>query len=455
MSLVKAKQKRADALAAWKKATLDLAGETDATKRSAMVDDANAKKAAYEQADEEFRNAEALDAAERAAAADFIETSAPQAQPGEASRSQRTTPRKTEEEKLLGDFKLLRAVQQIVRNGKLEGAEKEAFEEATHEAQQRGSIVQMEGNIRVPTFMARSANEQRSQTVGTAGDGGNTVATNLGQLQSFFQPRLTLQRLGTQVMTGLSANMEFPVESNMYDAVWDGENSTATEVTSTFTKKAFTPKRLSAFTRLSRSWINQNSFPAEAFARDRMNLAVGRKLDSTGINGSGTGNIPLGILGTSGIGSVAMGTNGAAPTWASMIALWKEVAIDDADFGTLAYLTTPGIAAQLMQTEKAASTGQFVWTTNTASGQVNGYNAETSTLVPSTLTKGSSTDCNAILFGNFNQFLMGQWGGLDMIVNPFSEDKEAFVRLTIHSYWDMLVLNAKAFAAIKDARVTI
>ena len=55
---------------------------------------------------------------------------------------------------------------------------------------------------------------------------------------------------------------------------------------------------------------------------------LGLKIDETILNGTGTAPEPEGILNTTGIGNVAMGTNGGAPTYGKLIDLIKEVAID-------------------------------------------------------------------------------------------------------------------------------
>ena len=268
-------------------------------------------------------------------------------------------------------------------------------------------------------------------------------------------PRLVTEQLGATVLNGLVGNLDLPRKSGRTAAVWEGENAAADETNITFDKVSLTPKRLAAFVDISKQWMVQTSTSTENLVRQDLNFAVREAVDLAALNGAGSGGVPLGILGTSGIGNVAIGTNGGAPTWAHMISLWKEIAIDNADLNMLNYLTTPGIAAQLMQTEKSSSTAQYVWSTNNRQGEVNGYGATASTLVPSTLTKGTSTDCNAIIFGNWRDLLIGQWAGLDITVDIYSRAKEAIVTLVVNSYWDVQVRYAQSFAAIKDARVTI
>jgi len=62
-------------------------------------------------------------------------------------------------------------------------------------------------------------------------------------------------------------------------------------------------------------------------------------IDTAAINGSGSSSQPTGILQTSGIASVAGGTNGLAPTLGHLLDLKKEVSVDNADVAICGYLT--------------------------------------------------------------------------------------------------------------------
>ena len=131
--------------------------------------------------------------------------------------------------------------------------------------------------------------------------------------------------------------------------------------------------------------------------------------------------------------------------------LKTEVATDNADMGRLNYLTTPGIRGLLKGTAKDAGSGQFVWG---ESSTLNGYNAAVSTQVPSNLTKGSGTSLHAIIFGNWEELIIAQWGGYDLVVDPYTSSKNALVTLVANSWWDIALRHAESFAAMKDAALS-
>ena len=73
--------------------------------------------------------------------------------------------------------------------------------------------------------------------------------------------------------------------------------------------------------------------------------------------------------------------------------------------------------------------------------------------IPSNLTKGNASGiCSAAIFGNFEEVLVPQWGGLDMIVDPFTPKDKRVVEVTAIAYHDVCVRRPACFAAIKDIK---
>jgi HK97 family phage major capsid protein len=250
-----------------------------------------------------------------------------------------------------------------------------------------------------------------------------------------------------------TGNLDIPRNDADAAAVWEGENDANAETSPTFDRIQLSPNRLGAFTDISKQVMVQSSIDMENFIRRRLNFAIAKALDYAALNGSGSGNQPLGILGTSGIGSVVGGTNGATPDWADIVDLESALTTDNADLGRLGYLTTPGVRGYLKKTLLDAGSGQFIWPQNAT--EINGYNVGTSTQVPSDLTKGSATAiCHAIIFGNWEDLIIAQWGGLDIVVDPYSGSKNALVTLVVNSWWDTAVRHPESFAAMKDALIS-
>ena len=296
----------------------------------------------------------------------------------------------------------------------------------------------------------RSPGEKRDMTAGTTTAGGFTIQTDIGALIPFLDPRLVTASLGATYLTGLTSNIDFPRNNAAASAAWEGENDANAETSPTFDRIQMSPNRLGAFTDISKQLMVQSSIDVENMIRTRLSVAIANAVDTAAINGAGSGNVPEGILNVTGIGDVAGGTNGANPTFANIVELETDVSTANADFGRLGYLTTPGVKGYLKTKEKASNTAQFVWE---AGNELNGYNALVSTLVPSDLTKGSGTNLHAIIFGNWQELIIGQWAGIDLVVDPYSSAKNALVTLVVNSWWDVAVRHAASFSAMKDASI--
>lgn len=354
---------------------------------------------------------------------------------------------KREKREIISDYRFLNAIRSMLPNGpKLEGLEKEMHEEALQEAKRSGTALE---GVGVPSFFVDF--EKRDLVVGTDAAGGYTVPTILDGFIGPLRPMLKVRELGATVLTGLNGNLDIPKQTGVTSATWEGEQDENAESDPTFGKVSMTPKRLGALTEVGKQLLFQSSLAVEQLVRNDLSIAVQTALDSAAINGSGTAPIPEGILNTTGIGSVAIGTNGGAPLRSHLIDLWKEIAVDNADQGALAFLTTPGVKAKLMNTLLDSGSGRFVWEENSS---LVGYRAETSTQVPSNLTKGTGTNLHAIIFGYWRDLMIGQWNGIDMVIDPYTKATTATVRLVINSWWDLAVRHAESFAAIVDADIT-
>lgn len=364
--------------------------------------------------------------------------------------------KETEEKKIMKRYSFLKVINRRSKGLPLDGIEAEMHQEAVREAEDNKFDL---SGIGVPSMFF----QKRDLTAGTSTAYGNTVQTDVGELIEYLWPRMATERLGADVMSGLTSNISFPRQNTIPSATWEGENDDNAESSPTTNTVSLNPNRVGTYVDVSKQLLLQSKVPAlENRVRRDIEMAIGNAVDIAAINGSGASNQPTGILNTTGIGDIAGGTNGAAPTWANIVGLETEVATANADLGNLAYLTTPGIRGKLKTTEKATNTGQFVWDNMVfggvggnrrmpGEGQLNGYRAAVSTLVPSDLSKGTGTNLHAVIFGNWQELMIGQFGGLDIVIDPYTQAGKSLLRIVINSWWDIAIAHAASFAAMKDA----
>jgi HK97 family phage major capsid protein len=293
--------------------------------------------------------------------------------------------------------------------------------------------------------------ERRDLVVGTPTAGGHLVATDLLS-QSFIEMlrnRMILRQAGAQFLGGLVGDIAIPKQTGGGTAYWVTESGSPTEGQQTVGQVTMTPHTLGAFTDISRKLLKQSSIDVEMFVRKDLSSTLGIEIDRVGLHGSGSSNQPTGVAATTGIGSVAGGANGAAPDWDDIVDLETEVAVDNADIGSLAYITNPKVRGKLKKTV-IGTDQRMVWEKNP--DPLNGYPAHVSSQVASNLVKGTSgAVCSAIFYGNWADLIIGMWGGLDVLVDPYTGGTSGTVRVVTLQDVDVAVRHAESFAAMLDA----
>lgn len=348
----------------------------------------------------------------------------------------------------------------MAASGNLEGLELEMHQEGLKEMRDaKVSIESEDRGIIIPLAVLRARGnegaEKRDMTVGggsPAGvEGGYTVATEVGTLVDYLRNRLVLPGLGARLLTGLVGNISFPVGNADAAATWETETGDADESNPTMTQITLKPNRLGTFVDVSNQLLLQSSIDVQNLVVRMLLDAVAQAWQTAAINGDGSGK-PLGILQTSGIGSVVGGTNGANPTWAKVIELETAVAVANADFGRLAYLTNNKVRGYWKSAAIESGSAERIWDRMSPNTPVNNYGVGVTGSVPGNLTKGTASSiCSAIIFGNFDHLALGQWGGMQVLPNPYTKGKNGITEMIINSYVDARVLQPKSFAAMLDA----
>jgi len=349
------------------------------------------------------------------------------------------------EKKELRQYSILKAIRGHM-TGKLEGLEKEMHEEAVREARQSGTEI---AGFGIPLLIVRGMERRTDQPQDVATDtfGQELVPTMKPKFVDGLFPDLVVEQLGATVMRGLSGSLSLPRNLTGLAAAWETEYADADNTAATFDEVAFAPKRLAAFTQISKQLLYQSSIDIEAWVKREISRAVGIKLETDIIKGASPSPI-VGLLGLSGTGSVAHGGTGGAPTWSKIVEFEGAVANNNALNGRLGYLTNHKVRAKLKTVSKDAGSGMFLWEPGNT---VNGYPVGVTSLMPSDLTKSSSVGIlSGMVFGNWLDYAIAQWGGYDITVDPYTKAKNALVEVVINSFWDAKPLQPKSFSQSVD-----
>ena len=364
----------------------------------------------------------------------------------------------------LRQYSIIRAIRaSLSRDWSKAGFEAECSRQIAERTNRDTSGFFIPTNLPVDPSIAAAARAASATTYaatsGTTG-GSNLVATNLlaGSFIEVLRNKARVMQLGARHLTGLVGNVDIPRQDSASTAYWVGEGADITESEGVFDKISLTPRTIGTLSQITRQMMMQSSPDIEMLVREDLTAVMALGVDLAAISGTGANGQPTGILNQAGVGSVALGTNGGAPTFDALIELETQLAQANAPEDNLAYLTNAHVVGELKLLKD--TTGRYLWTQYTANGmpragapgEINGYPVARSNQIPSNLTKGTGTNLSAILFGNWSELLVGEWGVLEIVPNPYgSTYNSGGIQIRAMQSIDIAVRHAVSFAVITDA----
>ena len=258
-----------------------------------------------------------------------------------------------------------------------------------------------------------------------------------------LQANLVLAQAGARFLTGLQGNIEWPSYSGSTVA-WESETGAANDGAGTFSKgTVFSPKRLTAYVDISKQLLIQENTSVEAIIRQTLAQAIAQKVEATALGSHATdANMPDGLF-------TGFSEASAELNWASIVAMETNADVKNALFGNLAYILHPELIGKAKTKVKDASgAGGFVFGSDGA-GFMNGYRAFRTTNLPTSI--GTESDGHGAVFGNWADYFIGQWGAVELTIDPYTQAVNGMVRLVVNSYWNMGKIRKESFtvAALK------
>lgn len=274
---------------------------------------------------------------------------------------------------------------------------------------------------------------RRDLTVATAADGGYLVETQNLSFIEILRNRSVAYRMGARRLAGLTGSVTVPRQTGAATAVWlASESSTITESQQTFAQMALSPKTVGAYTEISRQLLLQSSPDAEGLVTSDLGAVAGLAVDVGVLRGSGASGQPTGIVNTAGIGSVSGTTLG----YAGILEFQTDVAGANVMPAAGGYVTTPTVAALMMQRQRFSSTDTPLWNGNIFDGTMAGYAAMSSNQMSSA----------TMLFGDWSQVVVAEWGVLEIEVNPYANFQAGIIGVRAMVSIDVGLRYAAAFS---------
>lgn len=336
----------------------------------------------------------------------------------------------------IGQFSFVRAFRALANPMDREAQEAAAFEyEASRAAAQKaGKNAQ---GIMVPTEVLTRALNTSTTGIATGDTGGFAVDRTLLS-QSFIEilrNKTTVMNLGT-TLGGLVGGFDIPKQTSGATGYWVDEDEDVPETGFELGQVPLDPKTVGAFTEITRRMLMQSSLGIEAIVRADLARALGLSIDLAAFYGDGNKK-PLGIINQNGVNAVTFA--GAVPTYAEVVQMESQIAVDNADIDSMQYILPAGLRGSLKTAEKFPGTnGMPIWE---AGNTVNGYGTQ----VTNQITAGD------MFFGNFADLIVGLWGGLDLMLDPYTNSTKGRLRIVAMQDVDVALRRPQSFCIGRDA----
>jgi len=290
----------------------------------------------------------------------------------------------------------------------------------------------------------------------TATAGKEAVYTTYGgELIELLTNATMAIQMGATVYSGLQGPLSFPKLTGDATAKWVAENPGVdlTADAPSFGSVGLAPKTLAGATPFSRSLMAQSVFSVEAEVRASLARAHALAIDKAILHGTGANNQPLGIYRQSGVNTVAFG---GVPTYSLLQDMLTAAATSNALIGRLGFLTTPGIAGKMAKTlESSVAGASWLWQGQRELGTVCGYKAastnQVSKLMNSLVDTGGTE--HGIIYGNWADTMVGLWGGLDLLPDPYTLKKQQMIEVASFQQADVAVRHPESFCVSTGATI--
>lgn len=230
---------------------------------------------------------------------------------------------------------------------------------------------------------------------------------------------------------------------------WFGENQPIPDTDAAFDAVALAVKHVGAITEYSRTMLLNSSADVDALLRNDLMRALAVEIDRAALVGTGDGIVPRGIVNTPGVVKVPFADG---LSWVNVLAL--PAALDNANVPML----RPGFVGNGLIRAKAMDTltvpgvaSPFIMS---APDMLAGYAYAATNLIPvapATTGTGAHPARSSLVFGSWDNLLVGIWDALDLTSNPFGDAyRRGAVQVRIIADVDVAVRHPEAFAAASD-----
>lgn len=244
---------------------------------------------------------------------------------------------------------------------------------------------------------------------------------------------LLVKTLGVRTLSGLTGNVSIPKAGAGLSAGWVTEGQQLSESDMDFDSVTLSPKHVGGITEMSRQLLQQSAPGIEDLVREDLSFAIANAVDTAIIAGTGTLGQPKGIIGRTGVQTADL-----PASWADVLDI--EQMLTGLNITPSGWYTSPAVMTALRKVLKSASAGaDYIATT----GRIGELAAASSNAAPA----------DTAILGDWSQVLLGQWGAVELLVNPYAETpyRRGGVLVRAMSTVDVAIRHEKAFVVATKA----
>jgi len=301
------------------------------------------------------------------------------------------------------------------------------------------------GGILVP-WRLRDQDAGQECVLGTTQPTGG--ATLVGQqvmpdMIDLLRNRALVLIAGARLYPGLQGVVYFNKKTGAPSVTWMEENPAADAPQSepAYGYVSLSPKTLIGQVQIPRQLLVMSSIDVEADVRNDLAIGHGLALDLGALHGKGTDKQPVGIYSAADVQSHPVG---GVPDLEDITTMPALVADKNADLGSLSWMTTPLMAGVLKRTPLVSGYPVFLWVGTYRDGELGGYPGRTTNQISKTLGAGSNE--HGLIFGNWNDLLVGMWGNdFEIVVDVVTKAARGQILITSYSMGDTVVRRGESF----------
>lgn len=264
--------------------------------------------------------------------------------------------------------------------------------------------------------------------------GAVTTDLNAGMFIDRLRPQSSVMAAGATVMTGLSRNFTVPKLAADTTAEWLAEGAAVSDSSMDIDSISMSMKRVSASQSFTREALLQAQPNLDDLVRSNIGTVLSQAIDLAGLEGTGTNGQPTGILNTSGINTLTAAGN--TITHAEALTALAAIEADNISTANAVFIMHPNDYARIAQTNVDSGSGKFV------------IDAPNNTILGRRVMQTTKATEGNVYLGVYQHLLVAMFGGVDLVVDPYTNAASAKIAITSHMMADVNVRHAQAFNLI-------